>query len=253
MRIRALLHWTQRLANDREASKKDRQPTARKIRFDMDYEYVSWNRFYRLCGVLYGRIARSGFVPDQIVAIARGGYPPGRVMADFFGLMDLVSLKIEHYRGPDKLPLARVQYPLAAPIDDRRVLLVDDVSDSGDTFAVALEHLRDRGVPAEVRTAVLHHKQTSSHVSDYWGQRLLRWRWITYPWAVVEDVSVLASRLESVPKNVDELERFLSVKVGLSLPSGVLSQIGPAVLDRLSDNASARISAGEVRRDSEES
>ncbi|MGD8957419.1 MAG: phosphoribosyltransferase family protein, partial [Chromatiaceae bacterium] len=61
----------------------------------MDYEYVSWNRFYRLCGVLYQRINDSGYAPDLVVAIARGGYPVARVIADFLGIMDLVSLKIE--------------------------------------------------------------------------------------------------------------------------------------------------------------
>lgn len=208
---------------------------------DMDYEYVSWNQFYRLCGILYGKITESGFVPDQIIAIARGGYPPGRVMADYFGLMDLVSLKIEHYRGPDKLPLTKVPYPLAAKVDDRRVLLVDDVSDSGDTFTVALQHLKEHGEPAEVRTAVLHHKQTSRYLPDYCAQRVIRWRWITYPWAVVEDLSVLASRLEPVPQNVDELVRYLTTKVGLRLPKGVLSQIGPVVLDRLTDSVPAQV------------
>ena len=203
----------------------------------MDYEYVSWNQFYRLCGTLYRKIAETGFAPDQIIAIARGGYPPGRVMADYFGLMDLVSLKIEHYRGPDKLPLATVPYPLTAKVDNRRVLLVDDVSDSGDTFAVALQHLKAHGEPAEVRTAVLHHKQTSRHVPDYCAQQIIRWRWITYPWAAVEDVYVLVSRLEPVPENLDELLRSLTTKIGLRLPKGVLSQIAPVVLDRLADSA----------------
>lgn len=207
----------------------------------MDYEYISWNQFYRLCGILYGRITESGFVPDQIVAIARGGYLPARVMSDYFGLMNLVSLKIEHYRGPaDKLPVATVPYPLAAKIDDRRVLLVDDVSDSGDTFVVALEHLSKQGRPAEVRTAVLHHKQTSCHVPDYYAQRIIRWRWITYPWAVVEDLAALASRLEPVPETIDDLRRYLTAKIGLRIPEGVLSQIGPTVLDRLAERASVQ-------------
>ncbi|MEN8176625.1 MAG: phosphoribosyltransferase, partial [Pseudomonadota bacterium] len=149
------------------------------------YEYVSWNRFYRLCGVLYHRIDASGFRPDLIIAIARGGYPVARVLADYFDIMDLVSLKVEHYRGPEKMPAAVVRYPLAADVSGRQVLVVDDVSDTGESFAAALRHIGGRGRPAALRTAVLHHKQTSEIVPDFIGQRIIRWRWISYPWSVV--------------------------------------------------------------------
>ena len=199
----------------------------------MDYEYVSWNRFYRLCGVLYQRINDSGYAPDLVVAIARGGYPVARVIADFLGIMDLVSLKIEHYHGPDKLRRAVVRYPLPAAVDGRRVLLVDDVGDSGDTFATALSEIGRHGSPAELRTAMLHHKQTSSHVPDYRAQHVVKWRWITYPWAVVEDVTVLAARMAPVPTDVEELVTRLAAETGLTLPRGVLAETAPIVLQRL--------------------
>jgi len=201
----------------------------------MKYEYISWNRFYRLCGVLYERISHSIYVPDLIIAITRGGYPVARVMADYFNLMDLVGLKIEHYRGPEKMPLANVRYPLVSEISNRHVLLVDDVSDSGDTFAVALRYLREQGEPATLRTAVLHHKLTSEQVPDFFAQRVRKWRWITYPWALVEDLTVLASRMTPPPKNVVELKQRLLAETGLKLPAGVFTQIAPIVLARVAE------------------
>ena len=54
----------------------------------MEYELISWSRFYRLCGQLYRNISESDFTPDLIIAIARGGYPVGRILADYFGIMD---------------------------------------------------------------------------------------------------------------------------------------------------------------------
>ena len=53
-------------------------------------EYISWNRFYGFCAELHRRIASTGFRPDIIVGIARGGYMPARVLADFFDLMNLI-------------------------------------------------------------------------------------------------------------------------------------------------------------------
>ena len=201
----------------------------------MDYEYISWNHFYRLCGRLYHRVSGSGFEPQLIVAIARGGYPVARVLADFFGSMNLISLKIEHYHGPDKLARATIPYPRPLPVDGRRVLLVDDVSDSGDTFAVAMEHIAQHGTPAELRTAVLHHKTTSSQVPDYYAQRIVKWRWVTYPWAVVEDLTAIAGRMSPVPAGEGELVARLGAETGLRLPQRILAEVAPIVMQRLAD------------------
>jgi len=196
----------------------------------VEVEYVSWAHFVRLCGVLYRRIQGSGFQPDLIIAITRGGYPPARVLADYFAVSDLLSLKVEHYRGPDKLRSAMIPYPFPASLEGRSVLVVDDVSDSGDTFAAALSHLAEKGKPKALRTAVLHHKRTSVVTPDYYAQRVLKWRWITYPWALVEDLSVLIRRLERTPRDLAELPDMLLRTYHLRLPKGIVSEIGPIVL-----------------------
>ena len=203
----------------------------------MNYEYVSWNRFVRLCGTLYRRVNRAGYRPDMILAIERGGYPVGRLLSDYLGVMELVGLKVEHCRGPDKMPRVVIPYPVTAEVGGRRLLIVDDVSDSGDTFNAVLPHIALRGEPAALRTLVLHHKQTSSYVPDFHGQRVLKWRWITYPWAVVEDVTILASRLERPPESVSQLRSGLAREIGFELPSRVFAEVGPVVIDRLADAA----------------
>jgi hypoxanthine phosphoribosyltransferase len=201
----------------------------------MKFEYVGWPQFAALCGTLYRRVAASSYRPDLIIAIARGGYPVGRVLADYLGIMDLVSIKIEHYHGPDKMPEAVVRYPLPASVDGRRVLLVDDVSDSGDSFAAALGHITAKGRPAGLRTAVLHYKETSGIAPDYYAERVTEWRWITYPWAVVEDLSRLVGRLPRQPKDVDELGRLLKTELAIELPPAVFDEVAPVVLERAAE------------------
>jgi len=97
-------------------------------------ELVSWERFYRLAQQLARIIHTAWFRPDIIVAIGRGGYMPARILSDCLGVFDLTDIKIEHYRGARRQRAARVRYPLSTGISGRHVLLVDDVSDSGDTF-----------------------------------------------------------------------------------------------------------------------
>jgi hypoxanthine phosphoribosyltransferase len=81
-----------------------------------------------------------------------------------------------------------------------------------------------------LRTAVLHHKQTSTVIPDYWAQRVLKWRWITYPWALVEDLSALVQRLDCPPETPDGLHESLAREYRLRLPAGVLAEVAPIVL-----------------------
>jgi len=203
------------------------------------YEYISWHEFYRLCGILYQRISETGYRPDTIIAITRGGYAPARILADYFGVMNLLSLKIEHYHGPDKMPKAVVRYPLTADIGARDVLLVDDVSDSGDTLKVALGHLAGCGRPASMHTCVLHHKSTSTLKPDYWAKHIVKWRWITYPWALVEDLTVFAAHLPQPPKTQTELRHNLKYEIGITLPERIYAQVAPIVLSNIASKGPA--------------
>lgn len=90
------------------------------------------------------------------------------MLSDYLDIYNLSGFKIEHYRRAQKQAQARVRYALSANVEGLKLLLVDDVSDGGDTFEVAVSHLHERGPPAEIRTAVLHHKAVSSFVPDFY-------------------------------------------------------------------------------------
>ena len=201
----------------------------------MLHEYISWNRFYRLCGVLWERISDAGYRPDLIIAITRGGYPTARVLADYADVMNLVSLKIEHYHGPHKQRRAIVPYPLPLSVSGRRILLVDDVTDSGDTFEAAFAEIARHGGPMATRTAVLHHKVVSRHSPDFFAQRIVKWRWITYPWALVEDLTEILAQKGPAPAQAAQLGKFLAEETGMRLPRSVLEQVTPIVLQRLAE------------------
>lgn len=198
----------------------------------MRCDYVSWMRFQGMCAALAQRIRADGFQPDAIIGIARGGYMPARVLADLFGLINLAAIKIEHYQGTRKSRQALIRHPLPDRFAGRRVLLVDDVSDSGDTFAVALDHLRQRGGLGEIRTAVLHHKLTSSYTPDYFAHRVVSWRWIIYPWALTEDLQTLIGAMSPRPATAEEAGRQLRERHGLKIPCRIVAEVLPFVQPR---------------------
>jgi hypoxanthine phosphoribosyltransferase len=156
---------------------------------------VTWEEVYSLCREVGLKVRAAGAPIDMIVAIARGGYIPGRLLSDMLGVSDLTSLKIEHYHAAQKQREALVKYPLNADINGRNVLLIDDVCDSGDTFAVAVEHLRRSGIPNSLHTAAMQLKTVSEFVPDHYAGTIGEWRWIIYPWAVNEDLSGLIDNM----------------------------------------------------------
>ena len=97
-----------------------------------------------------------------------------------------------------------MKFPLTGGVKGKRVLIVDDVNDTGDTLVVARAHL-DEFHPAEVRTAVLHEKATSPVHADYHAAEVLEWRWMIYPWARVEDIGGFIRAMDPPPADTDEV------------------------------------------------
>ncbi len=188
-------------------------------------QLVSWGEFARLSRQLARSIHTSWFRPDLIVAIGRGGYLPARMLSDYLNVFDLASVKIEHYYGVRRQKQARIRYPLGADVTGRHVLLVDDVTDSGETFQVASQHLRQRGEPAELKTAVLHHKSVSGVVPQYYAEEISSWRWIIYPWAMMEDLGSFLQEMEPAPDSVEAFSAYLFAQHGIEVERETLEEV----------------------------
>ncbi|MDX1645632.1 MAG: phosphoribosyltransferase family protein [Longimicrobiales bacterium] len=116
-----------------------------------DYIEVDWTMFGELCRALALKVARE-YDPEIIVGIARAGVIPGAVIASILRL-DFYSMKISRRSGDDAVR-ERPEIFSAAPreAEGKRVLIVDEITTSGDTLRLALAAVRDVR-PAEVRTA----------------------------------------------------------------------------------------------------
>lgn len=188
-------------------------------------ELISWAEVHRLSNRLSGLIQASGYQPDLVVAIGRGGYVPARLVCDALDIMALTSIKIEHYlSGSNKQAEAVVRYPLCENVKDQCVLIVDDVNDSGDTLQLATEHIQGFQ-PHEVRTAVLHDKRVTQYQVDYFAKRITKWRWLIYPWAIHEDINAFIARLNSPSQNLAEIQRLLAEQYGIQLSMKRLEEI----------------------------
>lgn len=191
----------------------------------MPCELVTWAQVERLAGILAKKIRQARYEPDIVIAIARGGYVPARLLCDHLDIFNLTSIRIIHYEaGARMIPGARLSMGLGTDVRNLKVLLVDDVSDTGDTLQLALEHIHGFH-PAEIRIAVLHHKKVSRVVPDFHGQKLVKWRWITYPWAVREDLAQFLGTAKSPVTRIDAAAKYLLEQYGLRVPRRLIDEL----------------------------
>jgi hypoxanthine phosphoribosyltransferase len=184
-------------------------------------ELISFNKVLKLSKTLSLKIRKSGYTPDLIIAIGRGGYVPARLVSDFLLFSDLTSMKIEHYtRAAAMQPEARIRFPISIDITGKKVLVVDDITDTGDTLKLAVSYVWSLK-PAEVKTAVLQHKPCSNFIPDFYAQTILKWRWIIYPWARYEDLAgftekILGDKTLDISQIITEFKRRYELNISES-------------------------------------
>ena len=155
----------------------------------MDYLILSWQDVYNLTLQLSERIVASGFKPDIIVGIARGGWIPARILSDVLYMESLQNIRIEYYTDVGvKGKEPKITQPLMGSLEGQSVLIVDEIADTGDGLYHAINHVKSFGVE-EQRSAVLHLKPTSRVTPDYYMVRTSSW--VVYPWENRESIIAL--------------------------------------------------------------
>lgn|GEM_PF-120152 len=189
----------------------------------VEVKYVTWGEAIKLCYRLAKEVADSGYRPDVIVSIMRGGVVPALVVSDILNVDSFYALRVKHWGIAEEVYSVPVVEQLPqGKIEGKRVLVVDEVADTGKTLDVAVKELLKLR-PAEVRSAVLHLKPSSVVIPDYFADKLDRWVWIFYPWSIVETLVALAYR-ELGSRKVSE-EELLRTSVALARKLGVKAPV----------------------------
>ncbi len=182
----------------------------------VDYEIVSWDQSYHMTFYLFEKITNDGFYPEVIVGIARGGWIPARLLADFYGNRRTANIKIEFYDNTSRAteePI--ITQEISENVKDKIVLVVDDVADSGKSLKAAVEHIKQMG-PKELRTATLYFKRHSIIKPDYYIKETQSW--IVYPWEYGEFVAFEYSKQRD-KKPVNEISKELK---DIGIPSHLI-------------------------------
>ncbi len=189
-----------------------------------DYEAPSWKRIHNMLLRQSQKISKSGFKPEVIVGISRGGWVPARVLSDLLENPNLANIKVECYRAinqPSKS--ATLTQSLSVNVAKKKVLIVDDVADSGRSLQVAAEHAKERGA-GEVKTATLYYKSCSTLRPDYYEEETDCW--VVFPWETKETVKSIRKKLKANPTEIKgEIAKLMAAGVPKHLINRFMAEL----------------------------
>ena len=143
---------------------------------------LSWERFGQASIEMGEQISQSGYKPDIILAIARGGMFLSGSLGYILSVKNLYLINVEYYTGVDErldVPIVLPPYLELTNLEESKILVTDDVADTGHTLELVKEFCE--GKVAEARTAVLYKKPGSVSSPDFVWKHVEGW--IQFPWS----------------------------------------------------------------------
>ena len=156
-------------------------------------ERMTWDDLGAGSRMLAEQIASDGFEPDIVLGIARGGLLVAGAVAYALDVKNTFTMNVEFYTGIEErleMPMILPPVPDLVDLGESRVLIADDVADTGKTLALVKEFLD--GKVGVVRAAVLYEKPRSEVRCEYVWRRTDQW--IDFPWSVLPPVMLSVAR-----------------------------------------------------------
>jgi len=148
------------------------------------------------------KISKSGFKPDVIVGVSRGGWIPARILSDLLENSNLANVKVECYEGFNEVgKKATLTQRLSADVSGKRVLVVDEVADSGRSLKLVTQHIQEQGA-SQIKTAALYYKRDSAFTPDYYEEET--YCWVVFPWEIKETVRSIYTKHKNRPARLED-------------------------------------------------
>jgi len=147
-------------------------------------EYISWHSLYLALVEIASRIRNDNYVPDIIVGILKGGIIPARILSDLLSVDVIGFIGVRFYRRVGvRESRPELTLPPMPSVRGKKVLVADDVIETGRTLQLVLDELSRYGA-SEIRSATVYVKKRSPVFPDYYYK--VTDKWVVFPWEYVE-------------------------------------------------------------------
>jgi hypoxanthine phosphoribosyltransferase len=186
---------------------------------ELEFEVPTWNQVYDMLLNLADKIRKNEFKPDVIVGVSRGGWPPARVLSDLLGNPNVANVRTEFYVGVAETKCEpSLTQPVSVLVEGKKVLVVDEVADTGKSLKLVKEHIIEQGA-VEVKIATVYCKPWSIKKLDYYEKE--SGCWIVFPWERKETVRKM---LTKCLEKGDSFEKEKAKLVEAGLPAKLVDR-----------------------------
>jgi len=183
------------------------------VQAELEFEVPTWDQIYDMLLNMAEKIRKSRFKPDIIVGISRGGWPPARVLSDLLDNPNLANVRAEFYLGvAETKGEPTLTQPVSIPVANKKVLMVDEVADTGKSLKLTKGHILEKGA-AQVKIATVYYKPWSIIKPDYYEKETTRW--IVFPWEIKETIRKILKKCKEKERPI-EAETAKLEKAGIS-------------------------------------
>lgn len=155
------------------------------------------------------QVRDSACQPTVVIGLTRGGWVPARLLCDHLHVKKLYAIKTEHWGiTANQDGKALLTQELNANIENENVLIVDDITDTGESLKLAASHVHQLD-PKSIQTACLLHITRSKMEPDFYSVRVEEkdWTWFIFPWNLHEDLRTLLPKTLLESKAEDEVQK----------------------------------------------
>lgn len=170
---------------------------------------VTWDEISRWTLDVARQIQDCRCKPTVIIGLTRGGWIPARLLCDHLQVKKLYAVKTEHWGvTANQDGKALLTQELNAKIHDEQVLIVDDITDTGESLKLAISHVKDLN-PKAIQTACLLHITHSTIEPDFYSVRVedVDWTWFIFPWNLHEDLRTILPKTLYEGKTEEDIRK----------------------------------------------
>jgi hypoxanthine phosphoribosyltransferase len=186
-----------------------------------DYVVPNWEEIHIHLLDLALDVTRSGFKPDLILGVARGGWVPARVLSDLLDTRHIASIRVEFYSALNRRrPQPVITERTPTPVHGKRLLIVDDVADTGQSLRLVQDTVSSDA--KAVKSLTIFRKPWSVITPDFSARETTAW--VVFPWELYETVKTFTHRLSEEGKTLEDATSAL-IEIGLT----------PSIVKRLAE------------------
>lgn len=171
------------------------------------YEVPTWNKIYDSLLNQSQKIQKQTEKIDLILGISKGGLIPARILADFLQVSEIITIQVKFYIGIAQThdePI--IIQPLTVNLSGKKILVVDDIADTGKSLKIVIEHLESLGI-TEIKTATLYLNNRSVIKPDFYEE--ITDKWVVFPWEIKETVQKIVKEHKSKRESKREIKLLI--------------------------------------------